>query len=79
MASLNDLRPNASVRGIIPDALATVVSVKWFGTSALELTFKDPSGKVANRLLYRNDEEWYGVNPCIDDLAAPAPPPAAQS
>ena len=30
-------------------------------------------------LLYRNDEEWYGVNPCIDDLAAPAPPPAAQS
>jgi SNF2 family DNA or RNA helicase len=56
MASLNDLRPNASVRGIIPDALATVVSVKWFGTSALELTFKDPNGKVANRLLYRNDE-----------------------
>jgi hypothetical protein len=30
-------------------------------------------------LLYRNDEEWYGVNPCIDDPAAPAPPPAAQS
>ncbi len=30
-------------------------------------------------LLYRNDEEWYGVNPCIDDLAAPAPPPSAES
>jgi hypothetical protein len=29
-------------------------------------------------LLYRNDEEWYGVNPCIDDLNAPEPHPAAQ-
>ena len=30
-------------------------------------------------LLYRNDEEWYGVNPSIDDLDAPAPPPSAEA
>src|SRR5512136_1472352 len=56
MSSLDELRPNASVRGVLPDCLVTVVSVKWFGSEALELTYKDPSGKVANELLYRHDE-----------------------
>ncbi|MFZ2651785.1 MAG: helicase-related protein [Burkholderiaceae bacterium] len=53
---LEDLQPNAAVRGIVPDTLATVVSVQWFGSEALELTYKTPSGKVANELLYRHDE-----------------------
>jgi superfamily II DNA or RNA helicase len=53
---LEDLRPNASIRGILPDCLVTVVSVQWFGTDALELTYKDSTGKVANQLLYRHDE-----------------------
>ena len=30
-------------------------------------------------LLYRNDEEWYGVNPAIDELNSLEPPRAAQS
>jgi SNF2 family DNA or RNA helicase len=33
-----------------------VVSVQWFGSEALELTYKDPSGRVANQLLYHHDE-----------------------
>jgi superfamily II DNA or RNA helicase len=33
-----------------------VVTVEWFGSTALELTYKNPSGKVANELLYRHDE-----------------------
>ena len=53
---LEDLRPNAAVRGILPDALVTVVSVQWFGSEALELTYKTPGGRVANELLYRHDE-----------------------
>jgi SNF2 family DNA or RNA helicase len=57
MLRLEDLQPNAAVRGLIPDALATVVSVQWFGSEALELTFKNSAGKVANELLYRNDEQ----------------------
>ena len=56
MARLEDLQPNAAVRGILPDALVTVVSVQWFGSEALELTYKSPTGKVANELLYRHDE-----------------------
>jgi hypothetical protein len=34
---LDDLQPNAAVRGIIPDCLVTVVSVQWFGSEVLEL------------------------------------------
>src|SRR5436853_7678776 len=56
MSTLEQLQPNASVRGILPDSLITVVNVQWFGSEALELTYKDPSGRVANQLLYRHDE-----------------------
>ncbi len=41
---LEDLRPQAIVRGILPDRAVTVVHVQWFGTDALELTYKDPAG-----------------------------------
>lgn len=50
---LEDLKPNATIRGILPDSLVTVINVQWFGSDALELTYKAPNGKVANELLYR--------------------------
>lgn len=54
--TLEDLKPGASVRGVVPDAVVTVVSAEWFGTDALELTYKTATGKVANQLLYRSDQ-----------------------
>ena len=56
MSKLEALQPNSTVRGILPDCLVTVVNVQWFGSAALELTYKTPAGKVANELLYRHDE-----------------------
>ena len=53
---LEDLQANTAVRGILADGLVAVVSVQWFGSEALELTYKTPAGKVANELLYRDDE-----------------------
>ncbi len=53
---LEDLQPNAALRGILPDCAVTVVKVHWHGSEALELTYKDPMGKVANELLFRHDE-----------------------
>src|SRR5690606_7902676 len=53
---LEDLRPNAVVRGILPDTAVTVVAVQWFGSQAVELTYKDAEGRTGNRLLYRSDE-----------------------
>ena len=54
--NLEELQPNASVRGVLADSLVTVVSVQWFGSEAIELTYKTPAGRVANELLYRDDE-----------------------
>jgi len=56
MARPEDLQPTAAVRGILPDETVTVVSVQWFGSEALELTYKGASGRLANELLYRHDE-----------------------
>jgi len=62
MIRLEDLQPSAVVRGVLPDCLVTVVSVQGFGTDALDLTYKTPAGKVANELLYRNDEDLSAQN-----------------
>src|SRR4051812_20443514 len=56
LTKLEALTSNVALRGIVPDSLVTVVSVQWFGSEALELTYKTPAGKVANELLYRHDE-----------------------
>jgi len=56
MIRLEDLQPQAAVKGIRPDCLVSVVAVQWHGTEALELTYKTPTGAVANELLYRHDE-----------------------
>ena len=53
---LEDLQVNSSVGGILSDEIVTVVNVRWFGSDALELTYKTPEGKVANEILYRHDE-----------------------
>ncbi len=53
---LEDLQPDATVRGILPDALVTVVSVSWHGSDALTLVYRGPNGRVADEILYRHDE-----------------------
>ena len=53
---LEELQPNTAVRGIVTDSIVTVVSIQWFGSQALELTYKTLTGKLANELLYRDDE-----------------------
>ncbi len=53
---LEQLQPNTAIRGILPDSAVSVVNVQWFGSEALELTYKEASGRVGNQLLYRHDE-----------------------
>jgi len=55
-AGLEDLKPYTLVRGILPDGPVTVVSVQWFGSEVVELTYKDAAGRLGNVLLYRDDE-----------------------
>ncbi len=56
MARLEDLKRGATVKGILPDQVATVVDVKWFGSSVIELTYKDASGRPGIELIYRDRE-----------------------
>jgi SNF2 family DNA or RNA helicase len=56
MTRLEDLQPQAAIRGILPDTIVTAVAVQWYGDSALELTYKDPTGRVGQVVLYRDDE-----------------------
>src|SRR5271165_2766139 len=56
MAILEDIKPNSSIRGVLPGGIVTVVSVQRFGSDAIELTYKDAAGKVGNELLYRDRE-----------------------
>lgn len=57
MALLEELARGAFVQGVVPGEPVTVVDVKWFGSSAVELTYKmEQTGAVSNRLLYRTDE-----------------------
>lgn len=58
---LEDLRPNAVVQGILPDTPVTVVAVQWFGSQAVELTYKGDDGRTGNTLLYRGDEGRLGL------------------
>jgi hypothetical protein len=53
---LEDLQPDASVRGILPDALVSVVNVQWHGSDALTLVYRGLDGRVADEILYRHDE-----------------------
>jgi hypothetical protein len=54
---LEELQPDATVRGILPDALVAVVSVTWHGSDALTLVYRGPNGRVADEILYRHDEQ----------------------
>jgi superfamily II DNA or RNA helicase len=56
VAQLEQLTPNTTIRGIVPDGGVTVVAVMWHGSNAVELTYKTSAGAVANQLLYRDDE-----------------------
>lgn len=56
MAKLEELTRGASVKGILPDELVSVVNVKWIGTVAVELTYKDSAGNLGNELVYRDHE-----------------------
>jgi SNF2 family DNA or RNA helicase len=56
MARLEELTRGATVKGVLPDSLVTVVDVKWHGSSVAELTYKDATGRLGSELLYRHRE-----------------------
>ena len=54
--TLEDLQPNTTVQGILPNAHVQVINVEWHGSSVLTLVYRNASGQIGNELLYRHDE-----------------------
>ncbi len=56
MATLEAITRGAAVKGILPEGLVTISDVRWIGTVAIEVTYKDSAGRLGNELLYRDRE-----------------------
>ncbi len=56
MARLEDLIRGKLLRGLLPSGAVTIVDVKSYGDSAVELTYKDALGQLGTELLFRDDE-----------------------
>jgi superfamily II DNA or RNA helicase len=56
MARLEELTRGATVKGVLPDALVTVVDVRWHGSDVVELTYNEANGLPGRVLLYRDAE-----------------------
>ena len=67
MAKLEELTPGSLVKGILPDALAELVSAKWHGSDVIEVVYKDPAGRVGTEILFRDRE------PAVELLTAGRP------
>ncbi len=56
MVRLEAVTPGTVLHGIVPMGAVTVVAVQWYGSTAVDLTYKDAEGRPGTRLLYRDDE-----------------------
>lgn len=56
MTPLEKITRGATVKGILTDGLVTISDVRWIGTVAIEVTYKDANGRLGNELLYRDRE-----------------------
>ena len=56
MLQLEDLKSGARIAGIVPNTAVTVVDVKWIGSTAVELIYRDISGRLGSQPLFRDNE-----------------------
>ena len=61
MSRLEDLTVGSLVSGLVNNEKVQVVAVKWYGSSVLEITYKNTQGMLASQLLYREDEAHLDV------------------
>ena len=63
MVRLENLTPGALVEGIADKNTVEIISVKWHGSSAAEITYKIPeTGQANNLLVFREDEYKYEIS-----------------
>jgi superfamily II DNA or RNA helicase len=66
---LEDLTPGSIVVGLRADGPVTVVAATWHGSSCVTLTYRTPSGEVAEQLVFRDDESSFAVEAASEPFA----------
>ncbi|QDK44631.1 RNA helicase [Bdellovibrio sp. ZAP7] len=61
MAKLEDIKKDAAVKGILTEQLVSIVDTKWHGSDALEVVFRDSSGKHDSQILFRDRESTIDI------------------
>jgi hypothetical protein len=56
MSRLEDLTPGARVSGLVPGEVVEVVAARWAGSRSVVLTYRTPSGRVDEQVVYREAE-----------------------
>ena len=56
MVRLEDLKRGNRLKGLLSNDTVTLVDIQWHGSSAVELIYKDSSGKTGSELVYRYRE-----------------------
>ena len=56
MPTLEDLKPESVVEGLVVGRSVTVIATTWHGHDTMEVVYRTPDGAVDNRLLSRSDE-----------------------
>ena len=61
MTSLDDLVAGATVSGLEASGNVTLESVRWQGSQAVTVVYRDQQNRLHDRLLFRSDEGTFGV------------------
>ena len=51
---LEDLTKGATVKGILPDRVITVIDTQWHGSDVVTLTYRDTNGVTGDELIFRD-------------------------
>ncbi len=63
---LEDLTKGATVKGVLPNQLITVIDTQWHGSDVVTLTYRDSNGVTGDELIFREREaELEIVTSCL--------------
>ena len=61
MTVLDDVKPGAMIRGVVPGHSVQIVSVDWIGNQAINLVYRERDGGISETTLYRDDKNRLGI------------------
>ena len=61
MVRLEDIQVGSRIIGLVNNETVTIVSTQRFGNNALQVVYKDSSGKLASEILYRERESELSI------------------